>query len=208
MGAGQPRCRADPTIPGHGGSEHQGPDGRLHSLEKHKKHNKSKTLPPNQEKARFTPQQAADTPAAPKSTSFGPRSTPKYSSRTILGVAASCETAEFRIGPTRPLPTARGQAHSRSWQNKQTTHPRAQRRPGSPHSKQRIPLPPISQLHSALGPPQSTLTGPFWAWPHLARLQSSLSGPLPQLAGQTKPPRKPREGQVHPTASSGYPRRP
>jgi hypothetical protein len=76
------------------------------------------------------------------------------------------------------------------WNEHKPNQPQNQRRPGSPHSKQKTPPPPKHQANS---------------FPHLPRKYCA-----PSILEPTHPPTNPktREAQVHPTASRRLPRRP
>ncbi len=118
---------------------------------------------PKPEKARFTPQQAEDSPAAQTSSEFIPHSPRKYCAPSILEPThkPNPKTREGQVHPTasRRLPRRPNikRIHSAfapqvlcsfHFGTNTQTQPQNQRRPGSPHSKQKTPPPPKHQANS------------------------------------------------------------
>jgi hypothetical protein len=110
--------------------------------------------------ARFTPQQAEDSPANQISMRFDPGPTPKYSCSTILKPPTlhprkpSSRLANLRLW-------IRSQPHIPTATDQLQNQPQNQRRPGSPHSKQKTLSPAKYQCKSTLDLPQSAAPVPF-----------------------------------------------
>jgi hypothetical protein len=129
----------------------------------------------NPEDARFTPQQAEDSPVARISTRIDPASSRRYRLRPILGKTPTApKNSEGQVHPTasRRLPCSPNINPNRSCFIPEVPSPahfgkdghstQKLRRPGSPHSKQKTPLQPEYQPESILLHPGGTVSGPFW----------------------------------------------